>query len=455
MMFESRNPATGELLEVFDPLADSQLEDRLVRARAISRNWRHSPLDARAALLKKVAGALREQRETLARTLSLEMGKLLPEAQGEVDKCALCCDYYAEHAGAMLQDEPIATEARDTRVVFEPLGVILAVMPWNFPFWQVFRFLAPTLMAGNTALLKHAPNVSRCALLIEDIMRRAGAPDGLFSTLLISVEQTATVIADERVRGVAFTGSEATGRKIATLAGAHLKKVVLELGGSDPFIVLDDADLDRAVDMAMRLRFSNAGQICVAAKRFILLPGIAEAFTARMVERVSQLQTGDPLDAATTLAPMARDDLRLQLQAQVQAAISDGAKVLVGGAPQHGDGWFYKPTVLDGIKPGNTAFDEELFGPVAAIVRARDEADAIRLANATRFGLGASVWTADIRNGEALARQIEAGACFVNAPVVSDLRMPFGGTKASGLGRELASYGIREFCNIKSLWVAE
>lgn len=232
-------------------------------------------------------------------------------------------------------------------------------------------------------------------------------------------------------------------------------KAVLELGGSDPFIVLDDADLDRAVDMAMRLRFSNAGQICVAAKRFILLPGIAEAFTARMVERVGQLQTGDPLDAATTLAPMARDDLRLQLQAQVQAAISDGAKVLVGGEPQHGDGWFYKPTVLDGIEPGNTAFDEELFGPVAAIVRARDEADAVRLANATRFGLGASVWTADIRKGEALARQIEAGACFANAPVVSDLRMPFGGTKASGLGRELASYGIREFCNIKSLWVAE
>ncbi|MFC6671051.1 NAD-dependent succinate-semialdehyde dehydrogenase [Marinobacterium aestuariivivens] len=455
MMFESRNPATGELLEVFDLLADNQLEDRLVRARAVGHDWRKSSLDERAGLLRRIALQLREQRESLARTLSLEMGKLLPEALGEVDKCALCCDYYADHAGEMLAEEPVATEARDSRVVFEPLGTILAVMPWNFPLWQVFRFLAPTLMAGNNALLKHAPNVSRCALNVEEILHRAGAPEGLFSTLLISVEQTAKVIADVRIKGVAFTGSEATGRKIATLAGQHLKKAVLELGGSDPFIVLEDAALDRAVDMAMRLRFANAGQICVAAKRFILLPGIAEEFVGRLVERVAQLQTGDPLDAATTLAPMAREDLRLQLQAQVQAAISDGAKLLTGGEPQHGDGWFYKPTVLDGVKRGNTAFDEELFGPVASIVRARDEADAIRQANATRFGLGASVWTADIERGEAIARRIEAGACFVNAPVVSDLRMPFGGTKASGLGRELASYGIREFCNIKSLWITE
>ncbi|NVK41727.1 MAG: NAD-dependent succinate-semialdehyde dehydrogenase [Oceanospirillaceae bacterium] len=455
MMFESRNPATGELLDVFDLLADSQLEDRLVRARAVSRDWQRSTLEQRAALLRATADCIRAERDSLARSISLEMGKLLPEAFGEVDKCALCCDYYADHAGEMLNEEPIATEARDSRVIFEPLGVILAVMPWNFPLWQVFRFLAPTLMAGNVALLKHAPNVSRCALLIEDILHRAGAPEGLFSTLLISVEQTAKVIADERVRGVAFTGSEATGRRIGALAGEHLKKAVLELGGSDPFIVLDDADLDRAVEMAMKLRFGNAGQICIAAKRFILLPGIANAFVERLVERVGLLQTGNPLDAGTTLAPMARDDLRLQLQAQVQASISEGARVLIGGEPQHGDGWFYKPTVLDGIKPGNTAFSEELFGPVASIVRARDEADAVCLANATRFGLGASVWTSDVEKGEALARQIDAGACFVNAPVASDLRMPFGGTKASGLGRELASYGIREFCNIKSLWVAE
>lgn len=455
MMFESRNPANGELLEVFDLLADSQLEDRLVRAQAVSYDWRRSSLDDRAELLRRVAQQLRDDRESLARTLAQEMGKLLPEALGEVDKCALCCDYYAGHAGEMLAEEPVATEARDSRIVFEPLGTILAVMPWNFPLWQVFRFLAPTLMAGNNALLKHAPNVSRCALNVEEILHRAGAPEGLFSTLLISVEQTTKVIADGRVKGVAFTGSEATGRKIATLAGQHLKKAVLELGGSDPFIVLDDADLDRAIEMAMRLRFANAGQICVAAKRFILLPGIADAFVERLVERVARLQTGDPLDPTTTLAPMAREDLRLNLQSQVQAAIGDGAKVLTGGEPLHGEGWFYKPTVLDEVKRGNTAFDEELFGPVAAIVRARDEADAIRLANATRFGLGASVWTADIERGESVARQIDAGACFVNAPVVSDLRMPFGGTKASGLGRELASYGIREFCNIKTLWVAE
>lgn len=455
MMFESRNPASGELIEVFDLLSNAQLEARLERARAASVEWRARGNAQRAALLRRVAAVLAVQRESLARTISLEMGKLLPEALGEVDKCAQCCEHYAEHAAAMLQDEMIPTSARRSLVSFEPLGTILAVMPWNFPLWQVFRFLAPTLMAGNTALLKHAPNVSRCALLVEQVLRDAGAPEGLFSTLLISVEQTAGVIADRRVQGVAFTGSEATGRKIAAMAGQSLKKVVLELGGSDPFIVLEDADLERAVDIAMKLRFGNAGQICIAAKRFILTPGIADEFVERMLARVAQLHTGDPLQAGTTLAPMAREDLRSGLQRQVDAAIAGGARLLTGGAVQDGPGWFYQPSVLDQVTPGNMAFDEELFGPVASIVRASDTDDAIRLANATRFGLGASIWSADSERGEAIARRLEAGACFVNAQVASDVRMPFGGTKASGLGRELASYGIREFCNIKSLWIAD
>ncbi|MCP8688456.1 NAD-dependent succinate-semialdehyde dehydrogenase [Marinobacterium sedimentorum] len=455
MMFESRNPATAELIEVFDLLSGAQLETRLGKAQAASLAWRATDNDQRGALLCRIAAVLRAQRESLARTISLEMGKLLPEALAEVDKCAQCCEHYAEHAAAMLQDELIPTHARRSLVSFEPLGTILAVMPWNFPLWQVFRFLAPTLMAGNTALLKHAPNVSRCALLVEDIVREAGAPEGLFSTLLISVEQTAAVIADDRVQGVAFTGSEATGRKIAAMAGQSLKKVVLELGGSDPFIVLEDADLERAVEFAMKLRFGNAGQICIAAKRFILTPRIADEFVERLLARVAQLQTGDPLQAGTTLAPMAREDLRSGLQRQVDAALAGGARLLAGGAVQDGPGWFYQPSVLDNVKPGNMAFDEELFGPVASIVRAADAEDAIRLANATRFGLGASIWTADNERGEAIARRLEAGACFVNAPVASDVRMPFGGTKASGLGRELASYGIREFCNIKSLWIAD
>jgi len=454
-MFETRNPATGELIEQFDYISDTQLEAALARAEQASRAWRKSDFAERSQLLHKVATLLTERREELARTVSLEMGKLLNEALGEVDKCAGACAYYADHGEAMLQDNLIETPAKKSLVAFEPVGTVLAIMPWNFPLWQVIRCMAPTLMAGNTLLLKHAPNVPQCALALEEILRDAGAPEGLFSSLLISVEQCAGVIADSRVHGVAFTGSEGAGRKIGALAGANLKKVVLELGGSDPLIVLDDADLDKAVEIAVRARYSNAGQICIAAKRFIVTEAVADQFVSKLMDQVATLKCGDPTDADTRLAPMTREDLRDQVHKQVLKSIEQGATPLAGCEPLAGNGWFYPASVLDNVKPGMEAFDEEIFGPVASIVRVKDEAEAIAMANNTRFGLGASLFTRDIERGEQLARQIEAGAVFVNAQVGSDVRLPFGGIKCSGVGRELASYGMHEFCNIKTLWVAE
>lgn len=453
MIFESRNPATGELVEVFDALNPEQLESRLTQAAEITPLWRGYSFEQRAVYLRRIAQELRNQREKLAELMSLEMGKLYREGLGEVDKCALACDYYAQSTADMMADQPVATAAHNSLISFEPLGTVLAIMPWNFPLWQVFRFLAPTLMAGNTALLKHAPNVPRCALAIEAITRTAGLPEGVFSTLLISVDQTETLFADDRIQGVAFTGSEGAGRRIAALAGANLKKVVLELGGSDPFVVLEDADLEQAVDVAIRSRFSNAGQICIAAKRFIVVDEIADAFVERLSLRAADLTPGDPMAEATGMAPMARADLQDNIHAQVQASIYQGARPLLGCEKPSGEGFYYPASILDHVRPGMTAFDEELFGPVAAIVRASDEKDALQLANATRFGLGSSVWTQDIARGEAFARRIEAGCCFVNAQVGSDVRLPFGGIKASGLGRELSSYGILEFCNIKTIWI--
>lgn len=453
MIIESRNPATGQLDERFDPLSAEQLETKLAEAAAGASIWRGYALEQRAGLLKQIAAGLRSQREPLAQLMSQEMGKLHREGLGEVDKCALACDYYAEQAATILADQQVDTAARKSLISFEPLGTLLAIMPWNFPLWQVFRCLAPTLMAGNSVLLKHAPNVPRCALAIEALLREAGLPHGVFATLLISVEQTEALFADARIQGVAFTGSEAAGRRIATLAGQNLKKAVLELGGSDPFVVLEDADLDRAVEVALRSRFSNAGQICIAAKRFILVDAIADAFVQRLRQHAALLLPGDPRAETTGMAPMARADLRQGLHAQVQASIYQGAKPLLGCTLPEGPGYFYPASILDQVQPGMAAFDEELFGPVAAIVRARDEADALRLANASRFGLGSSVWTADLDRGEAFARRVEAGCCFVNAQVGSDVRLPFGGIKASGLGRELSSYGMLEFCNIKTIWI--
>jgi len=448
MMYASHNPADNVQLECFPVLGDAELDAALEKASQAAAGWRGTSFAQRGELLSRVADLLEERREELARLAHIEMGKLLPEALGEVDKCALACRHYAEHSEAMLLDEPVATAASRSLVAYEPLGVVLAIMPWNFPYWQVFRCVAPALMAGNAALLKHAPNVPQCAEAMVQLLVDAGAPEGLFTNLFITNDQAATVIADSRVHGVAFTGSERAGRQIGALAGANLKKVVLELGGSDPFIVLEDADLDAAVEVAVRARYSNAGQICIAAKRFIVVNAIAREFTERLVERVSALTPGE------TLAPMARLDLRDELHRQVEESIAEGATPLLGCQPHDGEGFYYQPSILDNVKLGMTAFNEEMFGPVASIVRARDEQDAIALANATRFGLGASLWTADAERGEVLAHQLEAGAVFVNAQVASDVRMPFGGIKASGLGRELGSHGIREFCNVKSVWVA-
>lgn len=454
MNFATRNPYNNQLIEEFSFLSDAELESRLVESREAVLHWRNTSFVERAALVLAIAGKLTERRQAIAETMTLEMGKLLSEALGEVDKCIGACEYYAEHAEIMLQDDLITTAASRSLVSYEPLGTVLAIMPWNFPLWQVFRCMIPNLMAGNAVLLKHAPNVPRSAKAIEQLVIDAGAPEGLFADLTISVDQAAQVIADHRVHGVAFTGSEMAGRQIGALAGQHLKKAVLELGGSDPLIILDDADLEAAMDVAMRARFANAGQICIAAKRFLVVSSRMAEFTEMMVERTRALKAGDPMLADTTLAPMARLDLRDKVHQQLKATVADGATLLTGGEVLPGEGYFYAPSVLTDVELGMTAFNEEIFGPVAAIISVRDEADAIAQANATRFGLGASIWTQDVAKGEQVARCLDVGAAFVNAQVASDVRVPFGGTKASGLGRELGVSGIREFCNAKSMWVA-
>ena len=447
----NREPWTGAE-HAYRMMDEAEVEARLDAAARAFPAWAGAGLDTRAALLRRVAAALRARREELATTITTEMGKLRREALGEVDKCAGACEFYADHAGAWLADQAVATEARRSFVAYEPIGCVLAIMPWNFPLWQVFRFLAPSLMAGNVAVLKHATNVPRCADAIADVLAAAGLPAGVFGVLHIDNAQAARVIADPRVKAVTLTGSERAGRSVAATAGQNLKKCVLELGGSDPFVVLDDADLHAAVRIAVMSRYGNAGQTCIAAKRFIVVEAVADEFRDRFVEAASRLQPGDPQAEATGLAPMARADLREELHRQVQASVAKGARLLLGGEPGQG-ATVYPATVLDGVVPGMPAWHEELFGPVASLIRARDEADAIRIANDTSFGLGASVWTQDRGRGEAAARRIDAGACFVNALVRSDARLPFGGTKSSGFGRELAEHGIREFTNIKSVYV--
>jgi len=444
MSFASINPATGETLARFEHLSDAALEQQLANSAVAQASWQDLSFAERGALLHRVGDLLTERREALAQLAHLEMGKLLPEALGEVDKCADACHFYADNSEGMLQDQQVDTHAKDSRVIYQAMGSVFAIMPWNFPFWQVVRCMAPNLMAGNALLLKHAPNVPQCAAALADILTAAGAPEGLFSNLFISVEQAAQVIADDRVHGVAFTGSEAAGRKIGALAGANLKKVVLELGGSDPLIVLADADVDAAVEVAVRSRFSNAGQICIASKRFIVEQPVADEFVAKLQAKVSELN----------LAPMARADLRDQLAGQVERCKADGASLLCGGQSVDGAGYYYQPTVFDQVKTSMASFSEEIFGPVAAVIRVADADEAVAVANDTRFGLGASLWTADLEKGQALARRLEVGACFINAQVASDVRLPFGGIKASGVGRELGVEGIREFCNAKTVWTA-
>jgi succinate-semialdehyde dehydrogenase / glutarate-semialdehyde dehydrogenase len=454
MSIQSINPATGEILETFTETSPADLERIVAAAHAAFLTWREVPFAARAEPMRRAAGILRGRRAELARTMALEMGKPIAQGEAEVDKCAWTCEFYAEQAATYLRPQPRETDASLSYVRFDPLGPILAVMPWNFPFWQVFRFAAPALMAGNAGLLKHASNVPRCALQIEEVVREAGFPRGLFATALLPSRAVAGLIADPRIAAITLTGSDHAGSQVAERAGRELKKTVLELGGSDPFIVLADADVATAARTAADARLVNSGQSCIAAKRFIAVEPVADAFVARFADELRARRMGDPLDRATQVGPQARTDLRDALHAQVEESVKRGARRVLGGEVPPGPGAFYPPTLLAAVDRGMPAFDEETFGPVAAVIRAKDDADAVRLANESVFGLGASLWTQDRARAERLAAQIEAGSIFVNGLVKSDPRLPFGGIKRSGYGRELSEYGIREFVNIKTVWIA-
>ncbi|HET9709937.1 MAG TPA: NAD-dependent succinate-semialdehyde dehydrogenase [Gemmatimonadales bacterium] len=451
---QSINPATGDVVESFAETSRRELDGILDQSDHVFQDWRRRPWSERARLLRVAAGVLRNQKSTYARAMALEMGKPLAQGEAEAEKCATVCDYYAEHAEAFLEQQPRDLDGTASFVRFDPIGPVLAIMPWNFPFWQVFRFAAPALAAGNVGLLKHASNVTRCALLIEDVFRDAGFPEGAFRTLILRTSAVGDVIADARVRAVTLTGSEQAGSAVAEQAGRHLKKTVLELGGSDAFIVLADADLARAARTAADARLINSGQSCIAAKRFIVVDAVADRFAERFVAEMRSRIMGDPLAAGTDVGPQARIDLRTALHRQVQQSVRRGARLAAGGAIPSGAGAFYPPTVLLDVRPGMPAFDEEVFGPAAAVIRARDEADAIALANASPYGLGASVWTEDRARGRRIAAELDVGCVFVNALVRSDPRLPFGGVKRSGYGRELAEFGLREFVNIKSVAVA-
>jgi len=454
MSIQSVNPATGDIIETLEETSAQDIERLLASAHAAFLDWRNVPSGTRAQAMRNAASMLKKRKADYARVMTLEMGKPIVQAEAEVDKCVWACEFYAEHAGAFLAEQPRETDASRSYVRFDPLGPVLAVMPWNFPFWQVFRFAAPALMAGNAAVLKHASNVPRCALAIEEVFRDAGFPRGLFATALVGPSAVAALIADPRIVAVTLTGSDRAGSKVAEQAGRELKKTVLELGGSDPFIVLADADLAAAARTAADARLVNSGQSCIAAKRFIVVESIADQFVERFVEELRSRRVGDPLARDTQVGPQARVGLRDALHRQVEESIKRGARRLLGGEIPPGPGAFYPPTLLAAVDKGMPAFDEETFGPVAAVIRARDEAEAVRLANDSTFGLGASVWTQDRARAERVAAQIEAGAVFVNGLVKSDPRLPFGGIKRSGYGRELSEYGIREFVNIKSVWIA-
>ncbi|MDH5600069.1 MAG: NAD-dependent succinate-semialdehyde dehydrogenase [Gammaproteobacteria bacterium] len=453
MSFEVINPATGEKVSEIPAWDSQQIESGLASVAVASAAWRNTPMEDRCALMRKTGAVLRANKEKYAEVITQEMGKLINDSRAEVEKCATVCDFYADKGPEFLADEMIESDAGKSYVAYLPLGTVLAVMPWNFPLWQVFRFAAPALVAGNTGVLKHASNVPQCALIIEDVFKEAGFPEHVFRSFMIRASQVQSLIEDPRIHAVTLTGSEPAGRQVAATAGTNLKKSVLELGGSDAFIVLEDADLDLAVQHAVVSRFLNTGQSCIAAKRFIVVDAIAEDFVARFKAGVEALRTGDPMDESTTLAPMAREDLRDELHVQVADTLAAGAVAITGCEPVEGPGAFYKASILDRVEPGMRGYHEELFGPVAIVIHARDEQDALRIANDSPYGLGGSVWTQDSSRGERVARQVESGCTFVNGMVKSDARLPFGGVKNSGYGRELSSHGIREFTNAKTIWI--
>ncbi len=452
---QSINPATGTVLATYEEMTCETVSTIIAASDAAFKAWRETPFSERSAPMRKAAGVLRERSEEFARLMALEMGKPVRQGRAEVEKCAWVCEHYADTAESCLSPEIIATEARKSYVAFRPLGLVLAVMPWNFPFWQVFRFAAPTLMAGNAGVLKHASNVFGCALAIENVFAQAGFPGGLFGALIVGSGAVRAVIENPAVRAVTLTGSSPAGKAVARAAGEMLKKTVLELGGNDPYVILEDADLERAAEICAASRLLNSGQSCIAAKRFIVPASRAHDFTEALIEKMLSRKVGDPLDEATDVGPLARRDLRDALHGQVALSMEKGARCLAGGAIPEGPGAFYPPTVLADVAKGMPAYDEELFGPVAAIITATSEEEAIRIANDSSFGLGAAVFTKDLERGERIAASgLEAGSCFVNAFVKSDPRLPFGGIKESGYGRELSRFGIREFVNIKTVYVA-
>ncbi|MBD3169362.1 MAG: aldehyde dehydrogenase family protein [candidate division Zixibacteria bacterium] len=448
------NPATDELIKDYKEHTDEQVSEIVKQADAEYRAWRETSFSHRRGLMKKAAETLRTNVNIYAETITKEMGKTITESRAEVEKSAWVCDYYADNAEKFLADEIIETDASKSFVAFEPIGVVLAVMPWNFPFWQVFRFAAPALMAGNAGVLKHASNVPGSALDIESVFKEAGFPENIFRTLLIRAGQVEAVIKNDLIKAVTLTGSEPAGMQVASVAGGVLKKTVLELGGSDPYIVLDDADLPACVTTSVQARMINQGQSCIAAKRFIVVEPLVKEFEQNQFEIMSKLKVGDPMLEETQVGPMARLDLLEELDEQVQKSIKMGARLLCGGKKVDGPGAFYMPTVLADVKTGMPACKEETFGPVSAIIPVKDEEEAIKVANDSEFGLGGSVWSRDVERAERVARQIETGAVFVNSMTKSDPRMPFGGVKKSGYGRELSHYGIKEFVNIKSISIA-
>jgi len=455
MPIASINPASGETLRIFDPLSPAALEQKLELSATAFEQHRRTSLADRAAKMLRAAEILEAEQDAFGRLMTTEMGKTLKAATQEAAKCALGCRYYAQHAEAFLADEEVKTQARRSYVRYQPLGPVLAVMPWNFPFWQVFRFAAPALMAGNVGLLKHASNVPQCGLAVEDIFRRAGFADGVFQTLLIGSDQVQRVLEDPRVRAATLTGSEAAGSSVASVAARQIKKTVLELGGSDPLIVMPSADLGRAVTTAVQARVINNGQSCIAAKRFIVAEPIADRFEERFVRAMQALRVGDPLDPATDVGPLATAQIVAELDQQVRRALAEGARLLAGGHPLDRPGNYYAPTVLTDIPRGSQTAREEFFGPVALLFRAADLTQALEIANDTPFGLGSSIWTNDAGEQARFVDEIEAGLAFVNGMVASDPQLPFGGIKRSGYGRELSSQGIREFVNIKTVWIGE
>ncbi len=453
MPIASINPTTGETIKTFEPLAETQIDEKLQNAAETFRNYSRTTFEVRESMMARAAEILETEKNNFARLMTLEMGKPIKGAVGEAEKCAWVCRYYAENARQHLADMPVVTNAKKSYVRFQPLGPVLAVMPWNFPFWQVFRFAAPALMAGNVGLLKHASNVPQCALAIEDIFRRAGFPEGTFQTLLVGSDSVPRILEDRRVVAATLTGSEPAGRSVAGIAGKQLKKTVLELGGSDPFIVMPSAELQEAATTAVKARTINNGQSCIAAKRFIVAAEIYDEFERRFVEEMKTLRVGDPLNEATDIGPLATEQILKDLDEQVKTSVAGGALILTGGKRSDRPGNFYEPTVLANIPPDSPAYCEEVFGPVALLFRVKNIDEAIELANSTSFGLGSAAWTNDAGEQERFAAELEAGCVFINGMVASDPRLPFGGIKNSGYGRELGEFGIREFVNIKTVWI--